>query len=296
MNCANHPETPVEAYCQLCGKALCSQCVHSISGIVACESCIAARLGVAGNAKESAGKAPYPATGPLPPAYNGDAKPMLAGFLGFIPGVGAMYNGQFVKALVHVLIFAILISISNQNGIFGLFIAAWVFYQIFDAYQTAKARRDGLPLPDPFGLNDLGARLGLHPAQAAIPVPPATYAPVPPASYTPPATAPGDAGYPQATAQSPYDSAAYQVAGYAPPPPQTPYEAYPPPIPPVLPPRRPEPVGAIVLIGLGVLFLLSSLGIFSMHWIGHGWPIFLIALGGWLIYRRTRDVPDGGTK
>jgi purine-cytosine permease-like protein len=63
-----------------------------------------------------------------------------------------------------------------------------------------------------------------------------------------------------------------------------------------MPPRRSEPVGAIVLIGLGVMFLLSSMGILRMHWLGHAWPILLIAIGGWLIFKRTRDVPDGGVK
>jgi len=94
---------------------------------------------------------------------------LLAGLLGFIPGVGAMYNGQFVKALAHVLIFAVFVSLSDKSFVFGLLVAAWVFYQVFDAAQTAKARRDGLPLPNPFGLNDLGARLGMAPTPAAAP-------------------------------------------------------------------------------------------------------------------------------
>ena len=96
---------------------------------------------------------PLPEVGP---------NPGLATLLGFIPGVGAMYNGQFVKALVHVLVFVVLIGIAGDHPIFGLFIAAWVLYQVFDANQTAMARRDGLPLPDPFGLNELGHRLGIQ--------------------------------------------------------------------------------------------------------------------------------------
>jgi TM2 domain-containing membrane protein YozV len=290
MNCINHPETPVEAYCQQCGKALCSQCVRSVAGTVSCEPCLAARLGMppaSGSYSVNAGDSnfQYTATGPLPYSapYSGDAKPALAGILGIIPGVGAMYNGQFIKALVHVLVFAILVTIvSDGHGLFGLFIAAWVFYQIFDAHQTAKARRDGLPLPDPFGLNDLGARLGLHPAHAAVP---------PAAPYMPPA----------GTQQAAYDPTAYPAAGFV----QTPesaaaYTAHDVPYPPVPPlppmPRRSEPVGAIVLIILGIMFLFSSMGIFHMHWIGLGWPVILIVIGGWLIFRRTREMPNGGTK
>jgi len=286
MNCINHPEVQAVSYCQQCGKALCSQCVRTVSGIVLCEPCLAAKLGMPGAGAPASGtytvnigdpNFQYSATGPLPAAApsNFDAKPVLAGILGFIPGVGAMYNGQFIKGLVHVVVFVILITLTEDHGMFGLFIAAWVFYQVFDAYQTAKARRDGLSLPDPFGLNDLGTKLGLRPA----------HAPVAAASYP---NAPGQPGVPAAAA---YDAAAYQGGGYPPVPPMPPV----PPVPP-MPPRRSEPVGAIILIGLGVMFLLSSMGILSMHWLGHAWPILLIALGGWLIFKRTRDVPDGGVK
>ena len=64
-----------------------------------------------------------------------------------IPGVGAMYNGQFFKGLIHVVIFAVLISITDHFGIFGIFIAAWILYQSFEAFHTAKALRDGQPSP-----------------------------------------------------------------------------------------------------------------------------------------------------
>ena len=52
-----------------------------------------------------------------------------------------------------------------------------------EAHHTAKARRDGTPLPNPFGLNDLSERLGFGKAwpNAAPPVPP-----TPDAGATPP--------------------------------------------------------------------------------------------------------------
>ncbi len=72
-----------------------------------------------------------------------------------------MYNGQFAKGIAHLAVFAVLISLSdNVNGIFGLFTAGWVFYMVFEAYHTAVARRDGLPLPNAFGFNDIGERMG----------------------------------------------------------------------------------------------------------------------------------------
>jgi LiaF transmembrane domain/B-box zinc finger len=45
------------------------------------------------------------------------------------------------------------------------------------------------------------------------------------------------------------------------------------------------PIAAVVLIGLGVLFLIQTMGVFSMDW-DRIWPFFLIALGGWLFARR----------
>ena len=95
-----------------------------------------------------------------------------------------MYNGQFAKGLVHLAIFAVLISLSdNVNGIFGLFAAGWIFYMAFEAYHTAVARRDGLPLPNAFGFNDIGERMGFGKTWGTVnPVRPAT-------ATAPPATA-----------------------------------------------------------------------------------------------------------
>ena len=78
-----------------------------------------------------------------PPRAPEEASPGLALFLGFIPGVGAFYNGQFLKGFVHVIVMTTLIWLSDHGmGAFaGLLIAAWFFYMVFDAYTTAKARR-----------------------------------------------------------------------------------------------------------------------------------------------------------
>jgi len=289
MNCLNHPESPVSAYCQNCGKPLCNQCVRSVAGVIYCEQCLAAKLGVPGAAPGSytapgatdSAQYTYTGSGPLP--VGGPVSvpnPALATLLGFIPGVGAMYNGQFIKALVHVLVFVVLVGISGEHGIFGLFIAAWVFYQVFDANQTAKARRDGLPLPDPFGLNELGNRLGIqNPGAAPVyPPPPASNPAQPPytAGAVPPATPAGQ----------PYVPNAEYV-------PFTPVDAMPP-YPPPSGGRRAEPIGAIVLIGLGLLFLFGTLGIFHFDWIGRGWPVIIIVVGIWMFMKRSRETSQGG--
>jgi hypothetical protein len=44
------------------------------------------------------------------------------------------------------------------------------------------------------------------------------------------------------------------------------------------------PVGAVVLIGLGVLFLLHTMGIME-YGFDRYWPLLLIFFGGWLFYR-----------
>jgi len=225
-----------------------------------------------------------------------------------------MYNGQYAKAIAHVLIFAVLASLSDHTGIFGILVAAWVFYQVFDAYQTAMARRDGLPLPNPFGLNDIAQRLGIHPHPAGVPpmppVPPsgvgAGWEPVsggaqpgqppygqagPGAGFVPP---PGAPGYEEALRASIHASAAGYSQGYVPTPGQYPP---PPPFPPQYMPAqyggRDIPTGAIVLIGLGILFLFGSLGLLHSDWVAHAWPLLIIGLGIWIIFRRTHTVPLG---
>jgi hypothetical protein len=44
------------------------------------------------------------------------------------------------------------------------------------------------------------------------------------------------------------------------------------------------PVGAVILIGLGILFLLHTLGIME-YGFDRFWPLILIFLGGWMFYR-----------
>jgi len=238
---------------------------------------------------------------PYGPPFEGAPSPGLAAFLGLIPGVGAMYNGQFIKGLVHVFIFAVLVSAAHIYGVFGIFIAGWVLYQSFEAYHTAKARRDGEPLPDPLGLNDVGQWFGAggRPPQG-----------MPPGTAAGPASS-GQAGAYQAAnqgvAQGPATgqdaSPTASQASYQPPS-QAPYQApFPGPFPPQIPPvppmhwRRREPIGAIVLIALGILFLLGQFDWFSGRVFEFSWPVLLIGLGVWLIVRRMRDSredPQGG--
>ena len=212
-----------------------------------------------------------------------------------------MYNGQIAKALVHVAVFALLIDMTHYNGLIGLLIPIWILYQMFDAYQTSEARRHGLPLPNPLGLNDVGRWFGARshaPYSAANPWSAQPGVPNPananPAAPPPTAGSPAGEGAPASGFTSGFGSQAY-----------APY--VPPPMPPVPPNQydtpdlwcarnRGIPTGAVVLIVLGVLFLLGNLGIFSDRWIEHGWPILLIGLGIWLVIRHSKTPPSGGVR
>jgi hypothetical protein len=250
MNCAVHSQSQAVAYCRTCGKALCEDCKRDVMGAVYCEPCIAARL-------QGAPGASVPgAIPPPPPSQPGAPSPVVAGILGFIPGVGAMYNGQFVKAFAHVVIFVMLIiAASNIHWAFGWMIAFFVVYMAFEAYKTAEAKRHGLPAPDPLGLDKM---FGLQESQVHS-------TGVPPIINT--------------------------AAAYPPVPPQSPQTTPPPQIEPPPPPQDNAPIGAIVLIALGVIFLLDNLGFLRMH---HLWPLFLIGIGLWIAYKRTARPTIGG--
>ena len=268
MDCVMHSGVQATAYCQNCGRGLCGECVatavlrDAVRGKILCEDCFTVWQSY---------QQPF-----IPPPAGGP-NPTAAAWLGLIPGVGAMYNSQFLKGFIHVIVFAVLVSIANHYDIFGIFVMAWIFYQSFEAYQTAKALRDGLPLPDPLGLNEVGNWLNLGTR---------------PRNPVPPAAGQGTAGY----QPSPPDQAPF------PPPPPGSVDPAAPPVSPVPPqywrplfwPRN-EPVGAIVLIALGLLFLLGQLDVFHERFFGLTWPLMLIALGVWLIIRRSED-SRGGSK
>jgi len=201
MTCAVHPDREATGYCRNCGKALCPECTREVRGALYCEDCLSNLL-----------------AGPLSPA-NSDAaaaarsetNPALAATLGFIPGLGAVYNGEYVKALIQVLIFGGLIAgvssdmSSGYIAFLSIALGCFYCYMPIDAYRVAKARRAGQAEPGSL-VEAKGAR----------------------------------------------------------------------------------PMGAFLLILIGVLFLLSNFGLLQTDWFEKAWPIGLIALGGWLIWDRTR--------
>jgi hypothetical protein len=231
MNCANHPGVENVAYCRTCGKALCNDCTRDVRGVIYCENCLAQRLGI--EAPPAPGPTPPPPPGapgivppqPIMPMGSGGLNPALAGILaGFFPfGVGAVYTGQYAKALAHLMIFVGLIwglSSGHMGGlepVLGIGLAFFIVYQIVDSIRTARALQLGQPVPDPFGLGQ-------------------TFSP----------------GEKIDTSKI--------------------------------------PMAAVVLIGLGVLFLLQTSIGFEMDRI---WPLFLIGLGVWLFAKRQGMIGSG---
>ncbi len=277
MDCVNHSGVNANAFCQNCGKAVCGTCVRNTpAGQILCEPCAVQWQNL---------QQPFVA----PPM--GGPNPTAAAVLGLIPGVGAMYNGQFFKGLIHVVIFAVLISITDHYGIFGIFIGAWVLYQSFEAYHTAVARRDGQPLPDPLGLNEVGTWLNLgHRPQ---------YPGQPPAGTGFPGQPPAGAGTTPGAYQAPFVGQNQPPFGGAYPPPYTPVAGFTdpavPPVPPVPPVswRRKEPMGAIILVGFGLILLLNQMGYVTERIVHYLWPFIFIGLGVWLIVRRVSDSKGG---
>ncbi len=285
-------------YCQHCGRVLTAAEARRTNHGLFCPLCAAQREGgMPQGAWQPMPPTPGPAGAPgMGTSLASEPNPAAAAWLGLIPGVGAMYNGQYAKGFAHIAVFALLVSLSESVDVFGIFVAFWIFYQAIEAYHTARARRDGLPLPNPFGLNDIGERLGFG------------------RSWPFPEAAARSTGNPGATGVSPGASTGYSGA-YAPPSEPagaaawTAPPAYPQPFVPYAEtyagPRAPAPelfaaaplpldpaesksfpVSALWLIGLGILFLLSNLQP-SWHLNGR-WlvPILLGALSLWIATRR----------
>src|SRR5260370_4962007 len=115
MNCMNQPDVPAVAYCRTCGKAFCEACQRTAQGTVYCQEHLPASA-AAGSPDAWPYTGAYTAPRPTPPPLaDPGASPGLAFLLGLIPGVGAIYNGQYVKGLIHVIVLGVLISIVS-NG------------------------------------------------------------------------------------------------------------------------------------------------------------------------------------
>jgi TM2 domain-containing membrane protein YozV len=156
MTTATPTPKPITAYCRVCGKPLTEDEARPAQGTVFCAEHVPA-VGQATTARPTG----------APPSSG--SSPGLAFLLGLIPGVGAIYNGQYAKGIVHVLIFGLLISIESSgaaNGLealIGILIGVFPFYMAFEAYHTARKRLMGEPVDEFSSIVQLRPEAGQFP-------------------------------------------------------------------------------------------------------------------------------------
>lgn len=216
MNCHIHSSTPAVAFCRTCGRPLCAACQRPAEGTIFCAEHAPANPYTAPPGTETPqASAPAASVQPI------HTSPALAFLFGWIPGVGAIYNGQYIKGLVHAVIFGLLISLLNSTDntagqpLLAMLMVGFIFYMPFEAYHTARKRQLGVPVEEWSSFAS-------------------------PRSYT----------------------------GHA-------------------------PIGPILLIVIGVLFLLDSLHLLEFREIGRFWPVLLIIWGAFMLYSRLNGpAPD----
>jgi hypothetical protein len=113
---------------------------------------------------------------PVPPAASyahSNTSPGLAFFLGCIPGVGAIYNGQYAKGILHAVLWGLLMSVATSRASRGLeplfivMVMSWWAYMAFEAYHTACKRRAGEPVDEYSSILTLGGK-HVHVAGVAL--------------------------------------------------------------------------------------------------------------------------------
>lgn len=169
---AHSPEeaAPV-AYCRECGKPLAQESdivVHEEAPH--CAECVASferqqePVGADHGEGWRQGAVTEEAFNPRPfsEPINSDApNPVLALLLGLIPGVGAVYNGQYAKAVVHVLLLGGLLGamINSYDGphVTSVFLLVLMFfYMPIEAFRTAQTMRKGEAVDEFSGLVEKG--------------------------------------------------------------------------------------------------------------------------------------------
>lgn len=132
MFCSYHPKTPARVQCLSCRRALCPACAHRIKGSPYCQDCIV--MGI-----ENLSRNYYD-------AKRSKRRARLAALCALLPGMGAVYNRQNIKAIVHFVTIVGLFQLTDLNvmeGVFALAGMGFYVYSIVDAYRTAKLIAQG---------------------------------------------------------------------------------------------------------------------------------------------------------
>lgn len=137
---SSQPTIPSETrgFCRNCGTPLTAETMRDVAGTLYCEPCLARLVS-------------QPAQ---PQVVAGAGSPVLAAMMGLVPGLGAVYNGEYAKALIHFLIFVGLVTTADHGGpqpLTGLLIAGLFVYMSVEAYLTAKAKMYGKKPTSPLG-------------------------------------------------------------------------------------------------------------------------------------------------
>jgi len=126
MNCSYHPTTESQNACSLCSKPLCAECTHKIKGKPYCQDCLVQGAEWAATVK-----------GLKLPSDS----PKRAALCAVIPGIGAVYNNEYTKAVTYFAVFAALCLMSDRvNSVFGWGAFVFLIFTIFDAHRTAEAK------------------------------------------------------------------------------------------------------------------------------------------------------------
>src|SRR5438128_1454875 len=137
MYCAYHAKNPAVVQCNQCARPLCPACDHRIRGFPFCQDCIVAGVELLRQQSQST------------PSYviRRRSSPFVATLLSFVPGLGAAYNGQTSKAIVHFAIFASFFQMAVLTQGIHFFVlgvlGTWLFAAV-DACRTAQLMRAGL--------------------------------------------------------------------------------------------------------------------------------------------------------
>lgn len=125
MKCSYHPEVDSQNVCTTCKKNLCTACTHTIKGKAYCEDCLVHGAEWAHTIKDLR----------LPT----DA-PKRAALCALIPGLGAVYNSEYMKAITYFAVWAALAALGTRvSGVFGFGAFVFLVFTMFDAYRSAEA-------------------------------------------------------------------------------------------------------------------------------------------------------------
>ncbi|HJQ26660.1 MAG TPA: hypothetical protein VKA60_22275 [Blastocatellia bacterium] len=132
MYCAYHTQSAARIQCGNCHRGLCPACDHRIKGYPYCQDCIVMGIESLSYRRDQ--------------QRHSKRRARLAALCAFIPGMGAVYNRQNFKAVVHFVGIVGLFNLPKLHILPGLFaLAGLVVYiaSMIDAYRTAERIAQG---------------------------------------------------------------------------------------------------------------------------------------------------------